>query len=162
MATVQLSRNGDLPNKLNKTWGTTIATLSGQLVNESDDYSLELRVSCDYSVIEATLGANYLRMYASNSENYKYYFIDSIEMVREGLYVIKGRMDVLMTYKTSILQMYVLAERSTSAGSPMIDDPYVVEALSKTRLVSLFPNQLDLTENAGAYVMLTSQIGYDA
>ena len=162
MATVQLSRNGDLPNKLNKTWGTTIATLSGQLVNETDDYSLELQVSCDYSVIEATLGANYLRMYASSGENYKYYFIDSIEMVREGLYVIKGRMDVLMTYKTSILQMYVLAERSTSAGSTMIDDPYVVEALSKTRLVTLFPKQLDLTEGAGAYVMLTSQIGYDA
>ena len=157
--TMMLYRNQSLPNVINKNLGSTLATLSGQLVEETDDYSSEIRVSCSGDDLDATYGANYFRLVEATNA---YYFIDSVEQVRNGLFVIKGHLDVLMTYRDQINNMYILAERSSNLGSTMIDDPYVVEALSKTRLVTLFPKQLDLTENAGAYVMLTSQIGYDA
>ena len=150
---IQFYRSLSLPNTISKTL-TSVATFpAAQLPTETDDGSISIRVATDAQTIGPTL-VNYMRV------NSTYYYVDSVTMVANGLSVVHGRIDVLMTYADKIRSLKVLGNRSTSAGQPALIDGLRRYSAKKTRTVFPFPNQIPEEENLGSYILATAQEKY--
>ena len=151
---VALMNNLSLENVLNKNVSTT-ATYDAQMVTAIDDKQIVVRVALPYSAVNWK-AINYMEVDGA------YYFIDSVKHVANGISEINGRIDLLMTYRDAIKQLYVLAERSTSHGSNKIADPMRAFETGGKVLKSDFSSNINDTESAGAYVLSTSQNGSHA
>lgn len=149
---VTLMNNRSLPNVLNKTVSTT-ATYDAQMVTAIDDKQIVLRVALPYSAVNWK-AINYMEIDGA------YYYIDSVKHIANGVAEINGIIDLLMTYRDAIKQLSVLAERSTSHGSPDIADTLRAFTAKETVNVSKFSGGIADTEANGAYVLSTSQDGY--
>ena len=55
-------------------------------------------------------------------ETERYYFINGVEVVRNGLWQISGHVDVLSTYKTAILANRAIIQRSESNYNLKLND----------------------------------------
>ena len=148
---VALMNNRSLPNVLNKTVSTT-ATYDAQMVTAIDDKQIVVRVALPYSAVNWK-AINYMEVDGA------YYYIDSVKHVANGISEINGSIDLLMTYRDAIKQLSVLAERSTSHGSPRIADPMRAFEAGGKVLKSDFSSNINDTEPAGAFVLSTSQNG---
>lgn len=150
-----LYKNFSVENKLEKSI-TAVATYTGQQMPEAyDDYDIAVK----FTVPNATLkwsNVNYMKVDGA------YYFVESVEHLRENIELVKGRMDLLMTYKDAIKSLRVLAERSTSHGSTRLDDENRLLSVDTTRVVSTFPNKILGGEMSGRYILTTAQKGYTA
>ena len=91
---ITLQNNTSPINKIGKSL-STITTLQGTLRNESEVLNPTILIESDSSI----LNANYLTI----SEFSRSYFIEEIESVRTGLWLVKAHVDVLETYKYKIL-----------------------------------------------------------
>ena len=148
---VALMNNRSLRNVLNKTVSTT-ASFDVQMVTAIDDKQIVVRVALPFGDVNWK-AINYMEV------NGAYYYIDSTKHITNDLAEINGSIDLLMTYRDAIKQLSVLAERSTSHGSPNIADPMrAFEAAGKV-LKSDFTANINDTESAGAFVLSTSQNG---
>ena len=150
---VALMNNRSLPNVLNKTVSTT-ATYDAQMVTAIDDKQIVVRVALPYSAVNWK-AINYMEVDGA------YYFIDSVKHVANGVSEINGRIDLLMTYRDAIKQLDVLAERSTSHGSPNIADPLRASEAGEKVNTLIFPS-INGGEANGAYILSTAQKGYFA
>ena len=148
---VKLMRNLSMENVLNKTVSIT-ASYDVQMVTAIDDKQIVVRVKLPTSEIKWS-SVNYMMVDGA------YYYIDSVKHIANGLAELNGRIDLLMTYRDAIKQLSVLAERSTSHGSPNIVDPMRAFEASGKVLKSDFTASIDDTEAAGAFVLSTSQNG---
>lgn len=150
---VALMNNWSLPNVLNKTVSTT-ATYDAQMVTAIDDKQIVVRVALPYSAVNWKT-VNYMEVGGA------YYYIDSAKHIANGISEVNGTIDLLMTYRDAIKQLNVLAERSTSHGSPNIADPMrASEAGERINTLTLTP--INDTESGGAFILSTSQKGYFA
>ena len=150
---VALMNNRSLPNVLNKTVSTT-ATYDGQMVTAIDDKQIVVRVALPYSDVNWK-AINYMEVDGA------YYYIDSVKHIANGISEINGSIDLLMTYRNAIKQLSVLAERSSSHGSPNVADPLLAsEAGDHINTLTLTP--INDTETGGAFILSTSQKGYFA
>ena len=150
---VALMNNRSLPNVLNKTVSTT-ATYDVQMVTAIDDKQIVVRVVLPYSAVNWK-AINYMNVDGA------YYYIDSVKHIANGVAEINGNIDLLMTYRDAIKQLTVLAERSTSHGSPNVADPlFASEAGEHINTLTLTP--INDTESGGAFILSTSQKGYFA
>lgn len=149
---VALMNNRSLPNVLNKTV-TTTATYDAQMVTAIDDKQIVVRFHLPYSAVNWK-AVNYMEVDGA------YYYIDSAKHIANGVTEINGSIDLLMTYRDAIKQLNVLAERSTSHGSPDIDDPFRAAAAGGVVTVTSFTKAISDTEANGAYILSTSQRGY--
>lgn len=91
---ITLQNNTSPINKIGKSL-STITTLQGTLRNESEVLNPTILIESDSSI----LNANYLTI----SEFSRSYFIEEIESIRTGLWLVKAHVDVLETYKSKIL-----------------------------------------------------------
>lgn len=91
---ITLQNNTSPINKIGKSL-STITTLQGTLRNESEVLNPAILIESDSSI----LNANYLTI----SEFNRSYFIEEIESIRTGLWLVKAHVDVLETYKYKIL-----------------------------------------------------------
>lgn len=91
---ITLQNNTSPINKIGKNL-STITTLQGTLRNESEVLNPAILIESDSSI----LNANYLTI----SEFNRSYFIEEIESIRTGLWLVKAHVDVLETYKYKIL-----------------------------------------------------------
>lgn len=91
---ITLQNNTSPINKIGKSL-STITTLQGTLRNESEVLNPTILIESDSSI----LNANYLTI----SEFSRSYFIEEIESIRTGLWLVKAHVDVLETYKYKIL-----------------------------------------------------------
>ena len=148
---VALMVNLSLPNVLNKTV-TTTATYDAQMVTAIDDKQIVVRFRLPYSAVNWK-AVNYMEVDGA------YYFIDSVKHIANGISEVNGSIDLLMTYRVAIKQLNVLAERSTSHGSPNIVDPLRAFEAGGKVLKSDFTASINDTESAGAFVLSTSQNG---
>lgn len=149
---VKLMNNHSLSNVLNKTV-TTTATYDAQMVTAIDDKQIVVRVALPTDNVKWT-SINYMQVDGA------YYYIDSVKHLVNGAAEINGSIDLLMTYRNAINQLSVLAERSTSHGSPRIADPLrAFEAGAVTSVVP-FTSSIADGEAEGTYVLSTSQKGY--
>lgn len=149
---VALMNNRSLPNVLNKTVSTT-ATYDAQMVTAIDDKQIVVRVALPTAETKWT-AINYMQVDGA------YYYIDSVKHLANGIAEINGSIDLLMTYRDAIKQLNVLAERSTSHGSPNIADPMRAFEAGADVEVTAFTNSINDKENMGVYVLSTSQKGY--
>lgn len=151
---VALMNNRSLPNVLNKNISST-ATYDAQMVTAIDDKQIVVRFHLPYTAVNWK-AVNYMEVDGA------YYFIDSVKHVANGISEVNGSIDLLMTYRDAIKQLSVLAERSTSHGSPNIVDPLRAFEAGGKVLKSDFTAVINDTESAGAFVLSTSQNGSHA
>lgn len=149
---VALMNNRSLPNVLNKTVSTT-ATYDAQMVTAIDDKQIVVRVALPYSAVNWK-AINYMEVDGA------YYYINSVKHIANGMAEINGSIDLLMTYRDAIKQLNVLAERSTSHGSPNIADPLRAFEAGADVKVTNFSSSIKDTEVEGVYILSTSQNGY--
>ena len=150
---VALMNNRSLPNVLNKTVSTT-ATYDAQMVTAIDDKQIVVRFHLPYSAVNWK-AVNYMEVDGA------YYYIDSVKHVAKDISEVNGSIDLLMTYRDAINQLSVLAERSSSHGSPNIADPLRAFEVGEAVNTLTFPS-IDGGESTGSYILSTSQNGYHA
>lgn len=150
---VALMINLSLRNVLNKNVSTT-ASYDAQMVTPIDDKQIVVRFHLPYSAVNWK-AVNYMEVDGA------YYYIDSVKHVANGISEVNGSIDLLMTYRDAIKQLTVLAERSTSHGSPLIADPMRAAEAGERVNTLVFPGINDGEAN-GAYILSTSQNGYHA
>ena len=152
---VTLYRNFSVPNKLNKNL-TQVAKYTGvQVVNETDDFDVSVRMTVATDTLKWD-NVNYFEW------DDAYYFLESVTKTANSISTVNGRMDVLMTYRSAINALNVKAERSTSHGSPRLDDELRPVSVDTQRTVATFPNTISGSEAMGVYVLTTSQLGYQS
>ena len=146
-------RNASLPNTLRKSL-TQVYNYPGiQMKNESSDSAVQIRISVDATSLDPT-DVNYFRW------NNAYYYLESVDGIANGISVIHGRLDVLMTYANAIDSLVVLADRSTTGGSMELADGLRKFSVRKTRTVIPFPNQIREERTYGTYILTTAQEKY--
>lgn len=101
-------------NRVNKQI-LTLTRLEGVLRNTSNTRDPEILIEGN---IEDVAGANYMTIYSFK----RHYFIRSIESVRNGLYLIRGHVDVLTTYATAIKGNSAIIHRQANNFNLYLDD----------------------------------------
>lgn len=135
--------NGSPKNKIEKTL-TLAASYTGTLREEC---SITRPV---FHIEASAISGNYFYVEAFG----RYYFIKELTAVRNGLWEVRGQVDVLESYKTAIkAQTVILADTSAAGGDPYVNnDVYVTKVKKKTDIVT-FPNGL-LTD--GEFILITA------
>lgn len=110
---ISLQNNSSPINKIGKTI-STIATVTGSLKNESDVIRPEILIECDSSV----LSANYMTIDALHRK----YFIEEIQSVRNNLWLVQARVDVLDTYASQILANSAVVLRQENNFNLLLND----------------------------------------
>lgn len=127
--TVELYLCSDDNNKLDKNL-QSVNTFDGALRKETSILTPSITINTDY------VNANY----AYIPDWGRFYFIENITSVRDGLLEFTMRVDPLMTYKNDILNLSCVIERQQNKWNVYIDDSeFMVE--NKTRIQTFeFPN----------------------
>lgn len=132
--------------RINKTLSNTL-TLTGTLRGESSVINPSF-------IIQYENISSYNYCYISSFN--RYYFINNITSIRNGLWKIDCSVDVLMSYKQDILNLNVIVSDVSSGENPdsvyITGDQWVSMVKTKTDVL-VFPN--GLLEN-GEYILITS------
>ena len=150
---VTLYRNFSVPNKLNKNL-TQVAKYTGvQVVEETDDFDVTIRMTVPTDTLKWD-NVNYFEWDGA------FYYLESVTKTANNISTVNGRMDVLMTYRGAVNALNVRAVRSTSNGSGRLEDTERAITADSDRTVLTFPNSIPETEAAGAFILTTAQNGY--
>lgn len=144
--TLNLYNNGDAPNKLDKTLSSAhTVTVSNNGVN------LELGVTSPIITAAGNLsGYNY----AEITDFGRYYFIDDIAILRNGVTRLRLRVDPLMSFNTDIKAMQAVAMRAEGRAkqSPYLyDNRRPIQSYQVYRTYELFT-----FTGMGAYAILVT------
>lgn len=135
--------NNEEPEKVNKTLSNGF-TLEGTLRNEVIIEKPSILVETDIS------DYNYFYI----PEFGRYYFRTGIEVVRNNLFRISGRTDVLMSFKDPMKSFRVILDHSEFTGITNYQSSPVWQSLVKTKTdIINFPN--GLSEN-GEFILITA------
>lgn len=142
---IVLYKNNDELNKLNKTLSDAL-TISGSLKQEC---SIEKPVI----KIESTININdYNYFYVPDFK--RYYFRTGFDVIRNNVFRISGRTDVLMSFKDSINNFDVILNHSEVKGAKDYAQSHVWQSLVKTKTdIITFPS--GLSEN-GEFILITA------
>ena len=110
---ISLQNNSSPINKIGKSI-STIATVSGDLKNESDVIRPEILIESDSSI----LSANYMTI----DTFHRKYFIEEIQSVRTNLWLVKAHVDVLETYASQILSNTAVVLRQENNFDLLLND----------------------------------------
>lgn len=137
--------NNDEPEKVNKNLGTGF-TLEGTLRNE-------VIIERPTILIESDIDINdYNYFYIPDFS--RYYFRTEINIVRNNLFRISGRTDVLMSFKDPMKNFKVLLDHSEITGITNYQSSPVWQALVKTKTdIINFPS--GLSDN-GEFILITA------
>lgn len=94
------------------------------------------------------LGCNYVYI----KKFKRYYFVDNITVLSDGLIQLECSVDVLYTYKDNILAMTTFIERQESDYSPYVVDNEVVTQCKREVRYQILGG---LPEASGSYIALT-------
>lgn len=144
---IKLYKNSAEPNKVDKTAElSTVGTISGVLRQECSLINPEIIIQYDKPP-----DFNYCYI-----ENFgRYYYVENIVSMRQNLWRVRLRCDVLMTYKTQILnlnariarQQYTYSYRQIDSEIPFTNDPEIT--------VQDIPNNLNLGKPHYENILLT-------
>lgn len=136
--------NSSERNAVNKNISNAL-TLSGTLRGESS-------IIKPVFMIEHSNPSGYNYCYISSFN--RYYFINNITSVRNGLWRIECNVDVLMSFKNQILNLDVIVEDATNESNDLYFSGDVWKTTVKTKTdVLVFPNGL---LDDGEYILITS------
>ncbi len=143
--TILFYKNNDELNKLNKTLSDAL-TLEGSLKQEC---SIEKPVI----KIESTININDYN-YFYIPEFKRYYFRTGFDVIRNNVFRISGRTDVLMSFKDSINNFDVILNHSEVKGVKDYAQSNVWQALVKTKTdIIQFPSGLN---ESGEFILITA------
>ena len=143
---ILLYNNGSEPNEINKAL-TLKDTISSAIIKGSLSYEAPV-ITLAY---DGTIAHDINYMYIQ--ELGRYYFITDIINLTGGRYEIRGKVDVLESFKTSILQLSVIADKLMSSANLFLDDgSYVCENKEFNRVIN-FPNGFN---EEGEYILITA------
>ena len=145
---ITLYNNTSEVNKVSKSLAT-VKTLTGTLRDESSLITPVFRV--ELSASELT-NINYMYI----KEFQRYYFITDITVVRNGLVELKGRIDVLQTYKDDIKGNTAIIERQENEYNMYLNDSEFMTYNYNQLNTKLFPNGF----GSSTYYYLTVAGGY--
>lgn len=141
---IYLYVNRSEKNSINKSLSSS-TLLTGNLRNESSIITPTFDVQANN-----VSGFNYCYI----PEFGRYYFISDITAVRTTIWRIKCDVDVLMSFKTDILNLDVIVSDSTNEGSEpyFSGDVWQTTVKTKTDIISFSSGLL----NDGEYILITS------
>ena len=111
--TIKLQNNQSPVNKIGKIL-YEVATVTGDLKNESEVISPEILIQSDSSI----LSANYMTI----DTFHRKYFIEEIQSVRTNLWLVKAHVDVLETYASKILSNTAVVLRQENNFDLLLND----------------------------------------
>ena len=133
--TIDLYNVSDDNEKVNKTLGTAKEFTSSTIKEQTDVTNITLRIQ----TTDNLSGYNY----AYVSEYGRYYFIDRIETTPTGYWVLSCRCDVLMSFKSDLLNLHGTITRSESIYNMyLMDDAYKAYAY-RDIVTKQFPEAVD-------------------
>lgn len=140
---INLYVNSSEPNKIGKTLSSELE-ISGTLRGETDILNPEV-------MIEAENLSQY--NYMTIPQFHRKYFIDDISVVRDGLWRIRGRVDVLDTYKDAIKAQHVILRASDNRGDNYVSgEQWKSKVKSLTDIIPFSSGLLD----SGEYILITA------
>ena len=132
MASINLYNCGDENNKITKSDLTDIIQLTGTFRGEVSVMNPVVQIETSTNIS----GYNY----AYISDFGRYYFITDIKAVRNGLWQLSLKVDVLMTYSTEILALSAVIRRNENLFNMYLNDNQY-QTLNYSRIqTKLFPN----------------------
>lgn len=144
---INLYKNSAEPNKVDKTAElSTVGTISGVLRQECSLINPEI-------IIQYDKPPDFNYCYIANFG--RYYYVENIVSMRQNLWRVRLRCDVLMTYKTQILnltariarQQYTYSYRQIDSEIPFTNDPEIT--------IQDIPNNLNLGKPHYENILLT-------
>lgn len=132
---VDIKYNSSERNRVNKQI-ITLTRLEGSLRNNANTYEPEILIEGN---ITDVAGANYFTVYDFKRN----YFIDSVESIRNGLYMIRGHVDVLTTYATAIKGNSAIVHRQANSFNLYLDDGVMKVYQNPLIETYEFPNGFD-------------------
>lgn len=141
--TIQLARYDGEKNRIQKNVSFA-ASIPGTLREGSDVVNPSIMVE---SSANAICGFNY----AFIPEFQRYYFIQNFTAFRTGLTIITMTVDILYTYKESILNSPAIIVRSSKTGDGIFslpDDRYPIKQSEKTHVIT-FESLYDADAESG-------------
>ena len=143
--TINLYMNNSEKNVIGKSL-TSVRNLNGTFKQEADMVNLSIQV--DLSTVP---NFNYLRVPLFN----RYYFVDNIVNIRDDLWEISCHVDVLESFKDTIMSTYGLIERNEFEFNPKIIDHLRVIEQGVTTEVLTGGMTLETVLNAGVPQTMT-------
>lgn len=145
--TVYLYNNASEPNEIGKALSpidTVSATIKGDISYESPTLIFQYSGSVAHNI-------NYMYI----SELGRYYFITDIKNLTGSRYEITGKVDVLESFKSSILSLGCIIDKSSAASlvNMFIDDGSFVTENKEFNTVINFPTGFN---NDGEYILITA------
>lgn len=127
----------------------------GKTLTLKDTYTGTLRNECTITQPVFNIEANAITgNYFTVDEFGRSYFVKEVKSIRNGMWEVRGYVDVLESFKNEIkAQNVILADTSAAGGDPYVNnDVYVTKVKKKTDIVT-FPNGL-LTD--GEFILITA------
>jgi len=138
-------------NRLNKTL-TDAISLSGTLREECNITAPDILIETSTNI--AMYNYCYIETFG------RYYFIKNITSVRNGLWRISLKCDVLMTYNAQIKTLECIVDRSSSNYNALIHDPeYMMQANTRIRTKTF---GYTFQPSRDAYVLTVASTYYNA
>ena len=141
---IVLGTIADETNKLNKTINN-VTNINGTLRQETSVINPSVLIEA-----QNLSGFNYMYI----NEFGRYYFITDIVSVKNGLWRVTGKVDVLMSFKSGIETCPVILANTevTQLDKYMSGEMWKTQVKSKTDIIN-FPSGLN---NTGEYILITS------
>ena len=130
--TIDLYNVSDDNEKIDKTLGTAKEFTSSTIKEQTDVTNITLRIQ----TTDNLSGYNY----AYVSEYGRYYFIDKIETTPTGYWVLSCRCDVLMSFRTQLLELKGTVTRSESLFNGYLMDSQYKSYAYRNIVTKTFPN----------------------
>ena len=143
--TINLYMNNSEKNVIGKSL-TSVRNLNGTFKQEADIVNLSTQVD-----LSSLPNFNYIRVPLFN----RYYFVDNIVNIRDGLWEISCHVDVLESFKDTIMSTYGLIERNEFEFNPKIIDHLRVIEQGVTTQVLTGGMTLETVLNAGVPQTMT-------
>lgn len=141
--TIALYKNESEKNKINKVL-TSVASVTGVLRDGSSIINPEIVIEYNDPT-----GFNYCHIDSFN----RYYFVNNIVVLSNKLIKLSLKVDVLESFKTSILSQNIIVDKSTNkVNNYLHDENLIVNVKTKTDIVN-FPS--GLLDN-GEFILITA------
>lgn len=142
---IKLYQNTAENHRVDKTdYLTLVGTISGTLREETS--VTEPVITISYTVFPKV-------NYAYIEEFGRYYFVDEIESVSIGLWDLHLSVDVLMTYKTPLLECYGFIDRNEFTYNMLVVDNQVPLIQGETVSTEYISNQVFVEDGVGQYLV---------
>lgn len=153
---IQFYKNTAEINRVDKTnYLTLVSTNEGSFVSSEDMLQPILRVR-DTTNIAPTI--NYI--YIPNLQ--RYYFVDSVQLVNNGIIDYKLKVDVLMSFKSKILSQTAYIRRNENDyNEELIDNDIIVTNEREYSQIELYNNLFNVDSESYRNYIVTIASTYD-